>query len=249
MPLTAESSEMKAIRSSAVLTTSYVAGTSLVDCEKYTHVVLYVNFTIGSLTSLELKVEYSNDGGTTLFQETARSISASTITETNVIHQFTATGKYRVVIPVQGHTIKVSVKGTGTVTSSAVAVDASLKTGPFEHLQQNKFTELIAGEDLTNDVLKVEQRFSYAFVQADAQVKGSAGFLHALTFHENDAAPTAGTIDVYDNTAGSGTKVFSWTLTTTVFMPVTVVLNCVMATGIYIDLTTTADVNVTASFR
>lgn len=39
---------------------------------------------------------------------------------------------------------------------------------------------LLAGEDITNDVLKVEQRNSFSLVTADTQVKGSAGFLHGF---------------------------------------------------------------------
>jgi len=107
----------------------------------------------------------------------------------------------------------------------------------------------IAGEDVTNDVAKVEQRFSYSLVTSDTAIKSAPGFLHTLTFSCNDAAPTAGTIDVYDNTAASGTKIFSWTCTTTAFAPCSVLIDAVFATGLYVDFTTTADVNVTVSYR
>lgn len=109
---------------------------------------------------------------------------------------------------------------------------------------------LIAGEDLTNNVLRTEHYYSYSPVAvADVQVKASAGFLHTVTISCNDAAPTAGSIIIYDNTAESGTQVFNHTFTTTPFMPFTVILDCVMATGIYVGFTTTADVNVTCSYR
>lgn len=107
----------------------------------------------------------------------------------------------------------------------------------------------IAGEDVTNDVTKVEQRFAYSLVTSDTAVKSAPGFLHTLTFSCNDAAPTAGTIDVYDNTAASGTKIFSWTCTTTAFVPCSVIIDAAFATGLYVDFTTTADVNVTVSYR
>ena len=107
----------------------------------------------------------------------------------------------------------------------------------------------IAGEDVTNDVTKVEQRFAYSLVTSDTAVKSAPGFLHTLTFSCNDAAPTAGTIDVYDNTAASGTKIFSWTCTTTAFAPCSVLLAAVFATGLYVEFTTTADINVTVSYR
>lgn len=108
---------------------------------------------------------------------------------------------------------------------------------------------LIAGEDLTNNVLKTEERFSYQMVAADTAIKSGSGFLHAITFACNDSAPTAGNLDVYDNTAASGTKIFSTAFTTTFFMPVTVIIDASFTTGCYADFTTTADVNVTFSYR
>lgn len=105
-------------------------------------------------------------------------------------------------------------------------------------------------EDNVNNVAKVEQRFSYkAVAAADIQVKASPGFLHTVTFSCNDAAPTAGSVIIYDNTAESGTQVFNHTFTTTPFVPFTVLLDYTMATGIYIGFTTTNDVNVSCSYR
>lgn len=107
----------------------------------------------------------------------------------------------------------------------------------------------IAGEDLTNDVIKAEQRYIGTVVAADTLVKTGAGFLHTLTFSCNDAAPTAGSIIVYDNTAESGTQIFNHTFTTTPFMPFSVTLDVTFSTGLYIGFTTTNDVNVTPSYR
>ena len=105
-------------------------------------------------------------------------------------------------------------------------------------------------EDNTANVAKVELRYSTSGVlTADTQVKASAGFVHTVTISQNDAAPTAGTIDIYDNTAASGTKIFTWTLTTAVFTPFSVTLDVSCATGIYVDFTTTADVAVFVSYR
>ncbi len=108
---------------------------------------------------------------------------------------------------------------------------------------------IIAGEDITNDVLKVEQRNSYSLVTADTQVKGSAGFLHTLTFSCNDAAPTAGSIIVYDSLTETGTQIFNHTFTTTPFAPFSVTIDASFSTGLYVGFTTTADVNVTVSYR
>lgn len=108
---------------------------------------------------------------------------------------------------------------------------------------------LQAGEDLTNDVQKVEQRYSYSRLTADGQVKSGAGFLHTITFAQADAAPTAGSIIVYDNTAESGTVIYSETFTTDVFRGYTITLDVSFSTGCYVGFTTTADVGVTVSYR
>ena len=154
----------------------------------------------------------------------------------------------------------------GVLPTEALAIGAEAEdpTSPAA-VTEGKFTRLItdlfrrlnvtlgtqlAGEDLTNDVMKVEEQFGYqAIVAVDTQVKASAGFLHTVTISCDDAAPTAGSIIIYDNTAESGTEVFNHTFTTTPFLPLTVTLDVVMGTGIYIGFTTTADVNVTLSFR
>ena len=108
----------------------------------------------------------------------------------------------------------------------------------------------VAGEDITNDVLKVEGQFSYkAVTAADAQVKAGAGFLHCITFSCNDAAPTAGSIIVYDSLTEANAQIFNHTFTTTPFVPFTVFFDCVFATGLYLGFTTTADVNVSVSYR
>ena len=108
---------------------------------------------------------------------------------------------------------------------------------------------LIAGEDLIANVMKMEQRFGGSVIAADTLLKTGAGFIHALTFSCNDAAPTAGSIIAYDNTAESGTQLFNHTFTTTPFVPFTLPINIAFGTGLYIGFTTTADVNVTPSFR
>lgn len=69
----------------------------------------------------------------------------------------------------------------------------------------------IAGEDLTNDVQKVEQRMSYFYISTATTnvVKATAGFLHTITV----TGGTTGTIIVYDNASTSGTIIASFTTT------------------------------------
>jgi hypothetical protein len=86
---------------------------------------LLASFTIGSLTSAQLKVEFSPDG-TTYYQQTG--VAYSNGTTTSVVNEYSmaATGNFRFEIPLKDNYIKISVKGTGTVTGSSMSVDAVL---------------------------------------------------------------------------------------------------------------------------
>ena len=107
-----------------------------------------------------------------------------------------------------------------------------------------------AYEDNTNSKAIVEHRYtSSGSITADTLVKTGAGLVHTITFSCDDAAPTAGSFTLFDNTAESGTEVFSHTFTTTPFMPFSVILDHTFATGLYAGFTTTADVNVVISYR
>lgn len=112
-----------------------------------------------------------------------------------------------------------------------------------------KFVPKLAGEDLTNDVMKVEQRFSYANITTatTTTVKSGAGFLHAITFNTPVASSV---ITIYDNTAGSGTKIGTITLPAVLLAQgaYTAPLNVSFTTGLTI-VTATAASDLTVSYR
>ncbi len=93
------------------------------------------------------------------------------------------------------------------------------------------------------------EAYKYTLLAADGLVKTGTGVLHSVTFTCNDAAPTAGSLIVYDSLTETGTQILNHTFTTTPFAPCTVVLDVAFATGLYAGFTTTADVNVTFSYR
>lgn len=106
----------------------------------------------------------------------------------------------------------------------------------------------LAGEDVANDVLKVEQRFAPINVSADTLVKSGPGQLHLLTC-SSDATATAGSIILYDNTAESGTVLHTFTVTAAYYQPFTIWFDVAFSIGLYVGYTTTADVNCTVSYR
>ena len=115
------------VRSTAILTNSFVAGTTLENANNYDQLQVLVQFTKGSLTSAEVKVEFSPDNST-FHQETFDSVSGGTNTISLGEHTMTASGNYRIAIPLKDRFIKISVKGSGTVTNSSMTIDAVLGT-------------------------------------------------------------------------------------------------------------------------
>lgn len=126
------------VRAAAILTASYVAGAEIGPSSVglnesifvYDKLQLLVDFTIGSLTSTSIKIEFSDDG-TNWYQEVVDSIgtpatSAVVVTENMATRTFLATGKYRISIPINNKYIRVSSIGTGTITSSSLAILAIL---------------------------------------------------------------------------------------------------------------------------
>ncbi len=101
----------------------------------------------------------------------------------------------------------------------------------------NTLTTLLAGEDLTANVLKTEQRFTYtnqAGTTAGVTVKSGAGFLHTLTVNTPAAS---GVVTLYDNTAASGTKIGTWSCAT---FEGSFVLDVTFATGLELVVATGA---------
>ena len=132
--------EIMPVRDAAILTTSYVVGNIIGSYQGAdtrivggvalkNQLILYVDFTKGSLTTAEILVEFNNDltDANGWYQETldvAGTPSGGSVTmgENLMTRQLSATGKYRISIPIKDQFIRVSVKGTGTVTSSSMKV-------------------------------------------------------------------------------------------------------------------------------
>jgi hypothetical protein len=87
-----------------------------------------------------------------------------------------------------------------TGSNGAIADDAA-------HNLKTALGTLISGEDQDNDVLKVEQQFSYRNLAAVAEtvVKTTPGLLHLVTI--NTYGNTDCTLILYDNTSAAGTKI------------------------------------------
>lgn len=121
------------------------------------------------------------------------------------------------------------------------AVHASGDTGVFTLgvANANAATAFAAAGDYTpfavdvNGVQYMQSRpWSRARLTADGQIKASAGLLHQIIISPTQATPVAGLLTIYDNTAESGTVLWSgWFKATDDNQ--TIILDVLAATGIY----------------
>lgn len=114
-----------ALRASAILTNSYVNSSSVAASEGENQLILLIDATLGSLTSIEVKVEFSDDDAT-FYQESFGAIAGGTDTLTLGEHQITADGNYRLPISISDRFLRIAAKGTGTVTGSSLTIDGVL---------------------------------------------------------------------------------------------------------------------------
>jgi hypothetical protein len=85
-------------------------------------------------------------------------------------------------------------------------------------------------------------------VTADGLVKTGGGKLHTISIAPTTATPTAGLLSVYDNTAESGTIIYSeWMFATTEGH--SIILDCDIRTGIYVGYNTVTNVSVTVTHQ
>lgn len=137
------------LRSAAVATNSYVAS-NYVECFYFDRVGVFVDYTIGSTTSVELRFEISEDA--TLWREyTSTNTSATTgsvTTSTDAREEYTyvhsGSGTDRIMLdlfdltelPLITRFFRVSVRVTGTVTNSSITLTAFFsKTASVSELE------------------------------------------------------------------------------------------------------------------
>lgn len=118
--------EIKIIRDVAILTNSYVATdirwfNDNLDLTGKNQVVLLLDFTVGSLTSLDMQIEFSSDNKD-YYQETSIEIVWWIWIVSLFEYTFTETWKYRLSFPIKDKFMRVKAKGTWTGTGSSLKI-------------------------------------------------------------------------------------------------------------------------------
>jgi len=110
------------LRASAILTNAYVA-TATKSTEDLSQIVLYVSFTIGSLTRADMKIEFSNDDSNWYQEVSLASVGSGAFTTNQLVRRFSASGNYRIALEALDKYIRVSCIGVGTLTNSLMSVE------------------------------------------------------------------------------------------------------------------------------
>ena len=120
--------------------------------------------------------------------------------------------------------------------------DQVLESMDLSGNQRTTLGTLIAGEDLTNNVLRTENHYSNFNINSatTTTVKSGAGYVDEIII----AGGTLGNVTIYDNTAGSGTVLCP---TVTPVSGAIILKHCTIATGLTI-VTASATV-ITGSYR
>ena len=115
-----------------------------------------------------------------------------------------------------------------------------------------------AGEDVLNDVQKVEERYltiptggTDAMIAADQLYKSSAGYVKGISC-SSDATATAGSITLRDSTvAGAGNILWSQDILAIAYTPGMIRddIQTSFSVGLFLDFTTTADVKCLVRYR
>lgn len=106
------------------------------------------------------------------------------------------------------------------------------------------------GADTVNNLLVVEERYQGLNVTTSTQIKGGPGFVHSISFSQTGSTtPTAGVLTVYDSLAASGTIKFQQYFAASVLLPLSIILDEVFTTGIFVSYVTVAGISTNVSYR
>lgn len=93
----------------------------------YNQLELYVNETIGSATNIQWYLEFSNDNVNWYQENFTSSPTAGIVIDTPITHEvLVATAPFRYIIPINDQFIRISAKGTGTVSDASIVIQACL---------------------------------------------------------------------------------------------------------------------------
>lgn len=198
----------------------------------------------------DLQIGTRGSLGVTLFgEDNVTSVSVITTqdgaTTGNYLKSFATIGTFNGTNWDQGRSVVNATNSTGTGIQAVGLVGQLNETSP-QVVTENQF-----GNVRINPVgiLLTEHSYTYGRATADTQIASASAFIHTVSISATTATPVAGLLTIYDNTAESGTVVYSEWITTSVAGH-TVILDVKCGTGIYVSFDASlANVQATVAYR
>lgn len=101
-------------------------------------------------------------------------------------------------------------------------------------------TTKIAGEDITNDIIKIRDNATYTNLSGSGLIKTGAGVIKGIVVNSH----SSGTLKLWDNTSGATTVIFN-TITFAAGSGIVLNLPAVeFSTGLYATIGGTADITI-----
>jgi len=123
---------------SAALPNDWTSGTAILstgtednevmDAKDCNYLVLHIYFALASLSSVDLRINFGRSVVTTVYQETNSTYAAGVQTESALIHRYSATGTYRLMVPIMDRYIRIQVIGNGDPTNSDAVIKGFVGT-------------------------------------------------------------------------------------------------------------------------
>ena len=99
-----------------------------IDARNCNYLVLYITLDLGAATSMDLRILFEDHTGTVTGQESNSTYAAGVQTEANLLHRYSTTGSYRLMIPIMDDRIQIQVRSNGDPRLSTLFVEAFVGT-------------------------------------------------------------------------------------------------------------------------
>ena len=105
-----------------------------IDAEDCNYLVLYIYLSLGSSSSMDLKIYFTDNATTTLvaaalwYQEVGSSVTAGVSTDSMLSHRYSASGTYRLIVPIMDKYIKIMLIGKGDPANSIATIKGLVGT-------------------------------------------------------------------------------------------------------------------------
>lgn len=113
----------------AILSTSETdEDNEYIDARNCNYLVLYITLDTGAANYMDLRIGFEDHTGTVSAWESNSTYAAGVQTEATLLHRYSATGSYRLMVPIMDDRIQIQVRSNGDARLSTLFVEAFVGT-------------------------------------------------------------------------------------------------------------------------